>query len=205
VTVLKQVFCYLTGQVYVDEMLLMHQGKRLLHISDTPRSFYPALARLIEKLKPEYIVHSGDLVDNIKLQMYPNSLMYYKKDVQILLSLLESSSAEKIFIAIGNHDNAPFIHQNAARIHIIDLYEQVTIEGISIAISHYPKPILSDPAEINLFGHDLTLKTHSIQNQVFLNGISNIHLIELDSKIVHSLNYPSGTDDQRLGKSRIRF
>lgn len=204
-TILKQVLCYLIGQVYVDEILLTHQGKRLLHISDTPRYFYPALARLIEKLKPEYIVHSGDLVDNIKLQLYPNSLVYYQKDVQILLSLLESSSAEKIYIALGNHDHAPFIHQNSGRIQIIDLHEQVTIEGICVGISHYPKPILSAPSEINLFGHDLTLTTHSTQEQLFLNGISNIHLIELDSKIVHALNYPSGTDDQRLGKSRIRF
>ena len=112
---LKKLYCYFSGQVYIDPQLKRIKGKTLLHITDTPKSIFPALSRLIRELNPNYIVHTGDLVDNIKLGLLPGSIYRYTRDVAPLIDLLEASPAEKIFIAIGNHDNLKVVQDIAKR------------------------------------------------------------------------------------------
>ncbi|HHI00115.1 MAG TPA: metallophosphoesterase, partial [Thermococcus litoralis] len=46
---------------------LLESGEaKIMHISDTPDNIYPFILNLIEKSRPDYIIHTGDLVDNIK-------------------------------------------------------------------------------------------------------------------------------------------
>ena len=40
----------------------------LLHVSDTPSVFYPDLARLLVAVRPRFVVHTGDLADEIKIR-----------------------------------------------------------------------------------------------------------------------------------------
>ncbi len=41
----------------------------LLHVSDIPSDYYRFIYRLIEKLEPAYLVHTGDLADEVKLEL----------------------------------------------------------------------------------------------------------------------------------------
>ena len=43
----------------------------ILHISDTPSTMFPYLRRAIRRLRPAWVVHTGDLVDDIKLENRP--------------------------------------------------------------------------------------------------------------------------------------
>ena len=60
----KQEVYSVFGRIYIPDELL---GKKnlILHISDTPSAIYPALRGLLRKLKPQVILHTGDLCDHI--------------------------------------------------------------------------------------------------------------------------------------------
>ena len=199
---LMRFFYQLSGMLYIPPELSEIKGKRLLHISDTPVGFYPDLRRLIERLKPDYIVHTGDLVDNIKLQLYPTSICDHEKGIRKLASMLEASGAE-IVLALGNHDDFDIVNKYFNRSHIIRNVETVVIEGLSFRISHFPEAICERPSQYNLFGHDLTLKQGRIDDRLYFNGISNINIIALESGSFTTLSYPAGTDDARLGRRKI--
>jgi predicted MPP superfamily phosphohydrolase len=190
------------GKLYIPEELSESTEKRLLHVSDTPVSFYPDLKLLIEGLKPAYVVHTGDLVDNIKLELYPTSIYEHEKWVKRLKIILETSDAE-IILALGNHDNMEIDSKHFRRSRIIKEAETVEIENLSFRISHMPKGVLDEPAQYNLFGHDLTLKSGCIDNKLYFNGISYINIIGLESGECTTLCYPSGIDDARLGRHKI--
>lgn len=196
---------YLTGKVYIPESAFLFKGKRLLHVTDTPTSFYPALKQVLEALKPDYIVHTGDLADNIKLQLYPLAIPRYEKAVKPLLEMLEKSDAEAVYVAIGNHDNLEVVKRHSRKLHLIESQEYVTLEGRQLSISHFPKVIAEHPGELNVFGHNLHLETHQTSDAYYFNGISHLYWIELETMDYVALSYPWGTDDQRLGKGRVGF
>lgn len=198
----KRFVFQLIGMLYIPSELSESEEKSLLHISDTPQGFYPELKRLIERLKPAYIVHTGDMVDNIKLQLYPTSIYEHERGIKHLSSMLEASGAE-IILAIGNHDDFAIVSKHFKKSRIIMEAETITIEGSSFRISHFPAGVREAPAQYNLYGHDLTLKSGCIDDKMYFNGISHINIIGLESGECTSLCYPSGTDDARLGRRKI--
>lgn len=194
--------CELAGRLYIPKDLDLYAGKKLLHISDTPSSFYSDLRRLVEVLKPEYIVHTGDMVDNIKLQLYPTSKYDHEKWIKKLAEILITSGAE-LFLAMGNHDDYDIVSRYFKGSRIITGAETIEIKGHSFRVSHFPEGILEAPSQYNLFGHNLELKTGCIDEKLYFNGISYINIIGLESGECTSLCYPQGTDDARLGRRKI--
>jgi predicted MPP superfamily phosphohydrolase len=189
-------------KLYIPSELLESEEKKLLHISDTPLCFYSGLKRLIERLKPAYIVHTGDLTDNVKLELYPALIDEHEKGIKILAAMLEASGAE-IVLAMGNHDNIDIVSKYFKRSHIVMEAETINIEGLSFRISHFPEGVQENPSRYNLFGHDLTLKSGCIDDKLYFNGITYINIIGLESGECTTLYYPSGIDDARLGRRKI--
>lgn len=60
----------LLNKPYIPAELADTKGPLLLHISDTPQEIYPYIIKFVQMLQPSYIVHTGDLVDNIKLGFF---------------------------------------------------------------------------------------------------------------------------------------
>lgn len=189
------------GKLYIPSELSESAEKRLLHISDTPACFYNELKLLIASVKPAYIVHTGDLSDNIKLQIYPKFIYEHEKCIKRLAAMLEASGAE-IVLALGNHDNFDIVNSHFKRSQIIRGAETINIEGLSFRVSHLPGSVLEAPARYNLFGHDLTLKSGCVEDKLYFNGISHINIIGLETGECISLRYPMGTDDARLGRRK---
>ncbi len=198
---IKKSLCNATGKLYISPKLSGSAEKKLLHISDTPLCFYSDLKRLICRLKPEYIVHTGDMVDDIKLAVYPALICEHEKGIKRLAGMLESSGAE-IFLALGNHDDFDIVNRYFKKSRIIIGAETINIEKRSFRISHLPGGILDNPAQYNLFGHDLTLKDGCIDNKRYCNGIAYINIIGLETGECTSLCYPSRIDDSRLGRRK---
>ncbi|RKD23605.1 Calcineurin-like phosphoesterase [Caminicella sporogenes DSM 14501] len=201
----KEFFYYLFGGIYIPKELVNTREKILLHISDTPAMLYRGLDKFIRELRPNYIVHTGDIVDNIKLEIYPNKICEYRKNLKKIIDILESSRAEKIYISLGNHDNKEVVNSLIKRSIIIEKSDIINIEGIEIKVSHFPDEILKDSRKYNLFGHDLTLKTKIKDEKVYLNGISSINVLLFKSEKIFTLPYPFGTDDSRLCKGKTGF
>ncbi len=196
---------YLTGKVYLPEAVKNMAGERILHISDTPTSFYPGLRHLLKTLKPDYIIHTGDLVDNIKLQLYPKSIPRYETSLKPLIGMLENSSAKQIWLCLGNHDHEATIRRYAKRSVLVSDALTCQIGSFRVSMSHYSHFLMSDPAQLNFFGHNLDTPTSHQENVTFFNGISSLSVVSASTGECHALPYPWGTDDNRLGKGRVGF
>lgn len=195
----------LFGRIHIDSDLKDSNHLRLLHISDTPSTIYPEIKRIIEVLQPDYIVHTGDIADNLKLELHASCMDKFKHEAIKVLKIMNSSNAKRIILALGNHDDLSYIKEHSGRIEIIDNSETIDIEGTRFAIGHTLDSLLELNADFYLYGHDLTICTETIEDKIFLNGISTINLIDLKTLEVKKLYYPMGTDDERLQRKRMKL
>lgn len=198
----KEFVCCAVGKLYIPPEITETSEKKLLHISDTPTSFYYDLKILIDRLKPAYIVHTGDMADDIKLGLYPSLIDEYEKRIKKLACIFDVSGAKTI-LALGNHDNFDINKMYLYNSYIIKRAETIEIEGKNFRISHMPEGILEAPEQYNLFGHDLTLKYGCSDDKMYFNGISHINIIGLESGKHIILPYPYGINNARLGRGKV--
>ncbi len=181
---------------YVPEEVLDSSHPRLLHVSDTPSNVYPFLFRLIQILKPEYLIHTGDFIDEIKLENRPGQISEYRPKLKKYLTQLESLPVGTIYLVPGNHDHVQTVVEYAHRSTVLQEKKRLEIQRSIFFVSHYYQEAEID-ADFFLFGHSLTPKHKRRDSVVLLNGIPAIHIISLPSKQIFSLPYPSGTDSAR--------
>ena len=193
------------GRVDLDNYLTWNNSNLLLHISDTPSQFYPELKRIIKLIRPRYIVHTGDLADNIKTEFSPSLLTKYKHEVAKLLDILNTADTENTYITIGNHDDYDFLDKNKGKIDIYTKMGQININQTKFVFSHYWDYLKQEKADIYLYGHDIKQKTLITESAIYLNGIISINLINLDTMEVRSIKYPFGTNTARMSGKRIKL
>lgn len=191
------------GYVYVPEHIKSHNEEKILHISDTPRCFFKALKNILKHIEPEYIIHTGDLVDDVKLGLYPRSKSIYERNVKQLMKIMESSKARGIFIALGNHDDYEVVKKHSKRSVVLDGVSNIEIHNIKLRISHYYSLIEESPSRYNLFGHNLDMTNRIEEHHIFLNGIESINVIAIQSGKIFQLFYPYGIDDTRKGMGKV--
>ena len=143
-----------------------------------------------------------DLMDNIKLAFNPGLIDEHEKGIKELASIFDASGAE-IILALGNHDDFDIDRLYLYKSRIIREAETIEIENKSFRISHLPEGIIKEPAQYNLFGHDLTLKYGLIDGNIYFNGISYINIIGLESGSHTLLCYPCGINNARLGRGKV--
>lgn len=201
---LNKLIDVLRGRIAIDDSLILNNSPLLLHISDTPSQFYPELERIIKLIDPKYIIHTGDLADNIKCELKPSLLAKYRHEVKKLLKILNKSNAEKIYLSLGNHDDYDYINNNKGRIEVCNDACELKFDNINkLVFSHYPDAIKPPHADIYLFGHDIKPESEFSDLYISLNGINSINIINLDTLEVVCLDYPMGTDEARLNKNKI--
>lgn len=194
----------LMGRVDISDSLILNKSPLLLHISDTPSQFYPELKRIISLLQPQYIIHTGDLADNIKCELRPSLLVKYRYEVKKLLKILNESSAKEVYLALGNHDDFDFVRDNRGRLEVCKDECEISFENITrLIFSHYPQYTKKTKSGIYLFGHDIEPKTYISDSYISLNGINSINIINLDSLEIFFIDYPLGTDEARLNKNKM--
>ncbi|QTX31422.1 metallophosphoesterase [Aminithiophilus ramosus] len=175
----------------------------VVHLADTPSCSYRYLRRLLRRLRPDWIVHTGDLVDDVKLGLYPQLEKLYAERLSRLLDILEEGPSQVILV-MGNHDAASRVRARARSSQILTEPANLTLGRLSLRVAHGPEGIMTDPQPMNLFGHDLTLRSGMREEKLFLNGIEGIHLICPTTGLFRRLRYPIGTDDSRLLRRRCR-
>lgn len=206
----------LLGYIHIPKnlrtLLMDKENKKILHITDTTRSTFYGIKKLIKDIKPIYIIHTGDLVDDIKLELSPRSEFIYEKYVLEILKIMLDKDVKKIYIALGNHDRKKIINKHInnnltveekAKIIIIDDIKKVEIDSIKCTLSHYPNMIKKENSDYNFFGHSLELTSKVKDDKVYLNGLESINIIFLKDKHIIKLEYPYGTDDNRTKKGKM--
>ncbi len=195
--------CRLLGAVYVPEEVMDRPGEFLLHISDTPSPFFSDLARIIAKVKPAWVVHTGDLVDQIKLEIYPARIEGYRTKLRRLAKLLDGGSARGAFqavIVLGNHDHGPTVQDFFPHCHVVNDVGAFQVYGWDFVVSHYAWKLPDRPEAVGLFGHDLSVPSGDIRG---LNGLTDINLFSLKTGGVYRIKYPGYLDDMRQLKRRV--
>ena len=200
---IKKIINLLTGRTILDHASTFDDHPKLLHISDTPSQFYSELKRILKELEPDYIIHTGDLADNIKIGLYQSSFHRYKHEVSILLRILQESKAKKIVLTLGNHDDYDFIKKNSGRLMVFEGPGKLELEGKNVAFSHYYSDLKDLPADVRLYGHDLNTSEDDKNTERDLNGIVSMSLIDLVTLEVKRIEYPFGTDNSRLNRNKL--
>lgn len=190
---------YLFDYPYIPEELLKElKGPVLLHISDTPVGIYGYIFRIINIIKPQHIIHTGDMADNIKLEIYKDKIDLYRKGVKRLIESLEENEYSKIYYLLGNHDDYETVSQLTKRGTILE-DGFLTIGDCSFTVSHLYKEY-SCNADFNLYGHSFEPGHYKKNGTIGLNGLLNINIIDLSTKKVFHLKYPMDTNRFRCMK-----
>ncbi len=169
----------------------------ILHLSDTPSFAYRSVIRLIEALKPRIIIHTGDLADDIKLEIYPDLAHLYKEKALPFLRILEDSPAEEVYIVPGNHDLVELLRQESKRSRVVPEGTVIDIRGQKVGLAHCQED-LPPSSDYSLYGHNLDCPVDG--NPCTLNGCRNINIILYPSWRVYQIPYPVGTNHERQYK-----
>ncbi|NLM97874.1 MAG: metallophosphoesterase [Halanaerobiaceae bacterium] len=173
----------------------------LLHISDTPDAIYPFIFSVIDRLKPDYIIHTGDIVDNIKLAA-GGSILAYQRSLQKFIKELKKRDWAEKYIIPGNHDSIDCLREYVGGdIKLKEEGDIINIGGTDIGLAHYLED-LPDNTLMSLYGHDNSLKDSD--NKLFLNGLLNLNIILLPSREIFKISYPGETDFNR-GYRRLKL
>jgi len=133
-------------------------GDLLLHIGDIPIWEFPYMKRLIRKVKPDILVHTGDLVDNLKVSRIPGDIPAYKKHAASLIAHMEKY-AKEVYIVPGNNDLEAFLSATVTKSKIIPANTCMEIRGIPFLLCHRVLDIDGE-AKCYLYGHGPTGDTH---------------------------------------------
>lgn len=181
--------------IHIPESVKNRSGKILLHIGDVSSWGYPYIKRLIKKIKPDVLVHTGDLADEFKVGRIPDHILPYKKAVPRILKIMEKY-ANEVYIVPGNNDLEDFITENITKSKIVQANTVIDIYGIPFLLCHMVMDIDGD-AEFYLYGHGPTGDTHNFykpeNGKVFSNAFYAPAVIFLEDKSYVGLkNYNGG-------------
>ena len=188
--------------IYVPEDVRRLKGRVILHISDTPFTFYASLARLIRLLDPLWIIHTGDLADNVKLEIAPWELPRYIHSVRQLAAILVPEKKRRVVVVTGNHDHPATVRSLFSGSMLFEGKGRVKACGLDLNLSHDMAGFLTPFGRYNLYGHDPNVSDPPGEKGVFLSGISAVNVIAAETGNVYSLPYPGYVDDARLGRRK---
>lgn len=180
--------CRLKG--FLDQM----QGKRLLHISDTPTALYPAVARILELVQPDILIHTGDLADEYKVGRIPEHLPGYRHAVTELINLMQKH-AKTIWITHGNNDDARWLEEIPSLFIWPMTGSSHKYGKLRLYLQHQPVGWLDDSVyDFALYGHGFTNDFHDpaanhFGQLCYFNGMRAASLIDSESKEYFQVSY----------------
>ena len=126
-------------------------GERVLHIGDTESNTYPFYRKLIQEVKPQVIVHTGDFADEVKIGRHPEYRYEYTVKTRKIVEIMRESGARMIF-AVGNHDVYEVLQELAPDAEIHPVTGETVISGIPCRVGHRPIDMIFD-RQYCLYGH----------------------------------------------------
>jgi hypothetical protein len=203
---LNSFLCKILDLSYVPDEIRALNGQVVMHISDTPSTFYNCLDRLIKILDPPWILHTGDLVDQIKVGRHQRDRELYALKLRRLRSILEygvKNENRKTVITLGNHDIEEVVRHTFRKSIIENSRTCVEIGNLKFYMSHYYSLLPGGAGTYNLYGHNIQQPPQDTSKGIFLNGVLQINLIRIKDGEVYSLPYPRYVDEHRTLRHKI--
>ncbi len=192
----------MTGFVRATKPVMGLRPPLLLHVSDTPLSTFAAVAALVRRLKPAVLVHTGDLVDDVKLGLNPAFIERHRAGLRRLADILGPAIAEtgaRFVIVLGNHDDVASVREFVPFAECYDTPVRLDLYGLDCGLAHEAADADATDAAFRLFGHDLSRAAGGKG----LNGIVAVNVVECATGRVERLRYPAGTDAERTGRRKF--
>ena len=181
-------------QINLPEALKAEKGIVLLHIGDTHSVTYPWYRALIEQLRPDIIVHTGDMADEVKVGRVTDAKEEYCDRLKVLLHILKDSKS-KVYLVPGNNDLKEKIESYAPYAEVLEPDTVKDIENHRICFSH-EKCHISKEAEIYLYGHSERNEKWSPEKNTpesdvwYLNSLWRVFIINLSTRTLYCLDRP---------------
>jgi len=171
----------------------------LLHVSDTPTSFYRPLKQIISLLAPEIIVHTGDLADEVKIGICQRDLPLYIRRIRMLAAFLDSPST---YIVLGNHDNLEELRQAFPQSTLFSESALLRHRGLLMGLSHRVEDLPRKKADLYLYGHDDSPPPEGLE-AISHNGLEKFGCYNLCTREWRFFEYPRYVRDARSRKFKM--
>lgn len=153
------------GDVEIPEGIENIKGSKILHIGDTESRAFPYFRELINKVKPDIIIHTGDVSDEVKVGRIPGTRYEYRSKIKVILDMIDSSSAKRVIIVPGNNDVPDDIKEFIPRAEVYPRNSIVTIDGVECRIGHEVMKMTFDK-KWAFYGHGFTGETWDYSQNV---------------------------------------
>jgi len=173
----KLLDAFLEEGISIPEEIQTAASGKLLHIGDTHSAHYPYIQKLIDAVKPNIIIHTGDFADEVKVGRSFGVLDEYTENVARLAEILKNSGAEKIYAVPGNNDVWEVLEAQMPFAELVRPNTVVEIGGISCALGHSCLET-NAPAEWSFYGHGITGETWSPEQNNTQHGICRFNVIK---------------------------
>lgn len=197
----KRLLTRITDSLYIPEDILALRGRLLVHVSDTPSTFYRELRGLIARLEPVALIHTGDMADEVKIGLCPRLLPWYERKLSALVDVLRVLSPERLILVSGNHDDPGALRRSFPDSPFFDGQGEIVVCDLELGLSHDFQGVCVPPKRFNLYGHDDFRFDSGERDVLYLNGIAGVNCIDVLTGDVYSIPYPAYVDRDR---SRIR-
>ena len=173
----KLLDAFLEEGIAIPEEIKAAKTGKLLHIGDTHSVHYPYIQKLIEEIKPNIIIHTGDFSDEVKVGRSIGVLDEYTENVARLAQILKNSGAEKIYAVPGNNDIWEVLEEQMPFAELLQPNSVVEIGGVSCALGHSCIET-NAPAQWSFYGHGVTGETWDPAQNNVREGICRFNVIK---------------------------
>ena len=144
---------------YAEKILLPEgvdsiKGAKILHIGDTYSKHYPYFKKLISVIKPDIIIHTGDMADEVKVGRIPGTRYEYRSKIKFITDTLNESEA-RVIIVPGNNDVEEDIREFIPRAEVYPENTIITLDGVECRIGHMVMHMTFDK-KWSFYGHGFT-------------------------------------------------
>ncbi len=168
-----------------------HPGTRVLHIGDTRAEHYSYYKRMISEFKPDIIIHTGDLADELKAGRIDADKLLWQQTVPDIIEIMRRSGARCIIVP-GNNDIRDKLYTLAEGMEILPRNRVIDICGTKVCVNHEVMKIDETlDVDIHLYGHGLTGESRTEYDNVragkkYFNTSwgSSLHVFESDSHLI---------------------
>ena len=180
--------------IEIPEKLREERATKLLHIGDTHSETYLYYKQMIQMVKPDIIVHTGDTADEVKVGRMPETREEYLEKSQELLDILKGAGC-KVYWICGNNDLPEEIAKRAPFIEVVEPDTVMHMEGIDICVTHSREQI-TKKADIYLYGHGTRAAASELEkripgsNALYLNDMWNTYVLTLPQKELYEFERP---------------
>ena len=142
------------GEIELPDGIDTIRGTKILHIGDTESRCYPYFKKLIDEVKPDIIIHTGDTADEVKVGRIPGTRYEYRSKIKYILDTIDKSGARVIFVP-GNNDVEEDIKEFLPRAEVYPENTIITLDGVECRIGHMVMHMTFDK-KWSFYGHGFT-------------------------------------------------